>query len=113
MGSKLGVGNSALAAKFTTENPGPVTVLVIPLWDPPPFLAASAKFPTAKLTRHRPPPPAVLKEGAKSDRKVISIPEISSPATHQRENLIFMDSQTRELPNSTVPKLQKQHLALF
>ena len=49
-----------LTAKFTTENPGIVTVLmtvlvivlVTPLWNHP-----SAKFPTAKLTRQHPPPP--------------------------------------------------------
>ena len=51
-----------LAAKFTIKNLEAVTVLVIvlvmPLWNHPPLLAASATLPTAKftttkLTRHQ------------------------------------------------------------
>jgi hypothetical protein len=35
----------------------------------------------------------LLKRGAKSGRRVISIPEIPSPALNHRDNLIFTDHQ--------------------
>ena len=51
----------------------------------------------------------VLK-GAKSDRTVISIPEIPSLAPNHRENLLFTE---KEPPNSMVPKLAETKAKLL
>jgi hypothetical protein len=62
------------------------------------------KIQAAKTMYHRSPDSHIygghmLKEGAKSGRTVISIPEIPSPAPHHRTNLIFTGHEKKEPPN--------------
>ena len=47
---------------------------------------------------------------ATSGRTIISIPNQPSPALNQRKNMIFMDRQKMEPPNSLVSKLAEATL---
>ena len=49
---------------------------------------------------------------ASSGRTASSIPQTPSPAPNRRENVVFMDHQKMEPPNSTVQQLRKLHLVL-